>query len=64
MGMDFCEIDIHAGLVGEMEAEGYSREGRADRGVEYYEEALSHEFQSTFLSGNVWQATRHSGKRV
>ena len=38
---DLCERGIHTGLVGDVEEEGAARVGRADRGAEEEDEALS-----------------------
>ena len=63
--IDLWERVIHPSLVGEAEAEGTDREGRADRGIEGEEEDLSLSFYSTVLYANlrqaVWQTTNREG---
>ena len=66
--LDLCERGIHRGLVGNMLAEGRSREGLAKRRVEEEEDRLARSFHITLLSGNlrkaVYQATNQEGGGV
>ena len=56
--MDLWERGICAGLVGDAEAKGASREGRAASGGEEEEEAVARSYHDTFLYGKLWQAVR------
>ena len=54
--MDLWEKGLHAGLVGDAEAEGPAREGRADSGREEEDEAASRIYNDTVLSSKLRQA--------
>ena len=51
--MDPWNIGLHAGLVGDAEAEGAAREGRATRGREEEYEAVAQIYHDIVLSGKV-----------
>ena len=51
--MDLWERGIHAGLVGDAEAEGAAREGRAASGVEEEDAAAFWIYHATVLSGKI-----------
>ena len=44
------------GLVGDVEAEGASREGRAASGGDEEDEAVARSYHDTVLSGKLWQS--------
>ena len=46
------------GLVGDVEAEGASREGRAASGGDEEDEAVARSYHDTVLSGKLQQAVR------
>ena len=52
--MDLWERGINAGLVGDAEAEGASREGRSASGGEEEEEVVAQSYHETVLSGKIW----------
>ena len=54
--MDLCERGLHAGLVGDAEAKGAAREGRAASGGEEEDEAVARSYHNTVLSGKLQQA--------
>ena len=54
--MDLWERGLHAGLVGDANEEGASREGRSANGGEEEDEAVSWSYHNTVLSGKLWQA--------
>ena len=54
--MDLWERGLHAGLLGDAEAEGDAREGRAASGEEEENEAVSQSFHEIFLSGKLRQS--------
>ena len=54
--MDLWERGLHAGLVGEAEAERATREGRAASGGEKGDEAVARSFHKTVISGKLRQA--------
>ena len=56
--MDLWERRQHAGLVGDTDAEGASREGRAALSGEEEEDAVAQSFHETVLSGKLRQAVR------
>ena len=61
--MDLWERGLHAGLVGDAEAEGSTREGRAAIGGEEEDEAVAWSFHDTVLSGKLRQAVRWATER-
>ena len=62
--MDLWEGVLHAGLVGDNEAEGAVREGRAaNGGEEEKEDAAARSFHETVLSGKLRQAVRWATDR-
>ena len=52
--MDLWERGLHAGLVGDAEAEGAARENRAASGGKEEENAVVRSYQNTVLSGKLW----------
>ena len=54
--MDLWEIGLHAGLVGDAEAEGAVKEGRAASVKEEEDEAVTRSYHDTVLSGKLCQA--------
>ena len=60
--MDLWERGLHAGLVGDAEAEGAAREGRAASGGEE-EEEVSWSYHDTVLSGKLCQAVLRATNR-
>ena len=56
--MDLSERGLHAGLVGDTEAEGAVREGRYAIGGEEEGEAVTRSYQDTLLLGKLWQDVR------
>ena len=56
--MDLRERGIHAGLVGDAEAGGAAREGRAASG-----KAVTQSFHKTVLSGKLRKAARQATNR-
>ena len=61
--MDLWERGHHAGLVGDAEAEGAAREGRAALSGEEEDDAVARGFHRTVLSGNLQQAVRRATDR-
>ena len=61
--MDLWERDLHAGIVGDSEAEGATREGRATSGGEDEDEAMARSYHDTVLSGKLRQAVRQATNR-
>ena len=61
--MDRWEMGQHAGLVGDAEAEGAAREGRAAFSGEEEDDAVARSFQETVLSGKLRQAIRRATNR-
>ena len=61
--MDLWEKCQNAGLVGDAEAEGASREGRAASGSEEEDEVVARSFHNTLLSGKHRQAVRWATNR-
>ena len=51
--MDLWERVLHTRLVGDAEAEGDAREGRATSDREREDEAVSRSYHDTVLSGNL-----------
>ena len=58
--MDLWERGQHACLVGEAEAEGAAREGRATFSGEKEEDAVAWGFHKTVLSGKLRKAVRRA----
>ena len=56
--MDLWERGQHAGLVGDAEAEGDAREGRATFSGDEEEDTVARIFHKTVLSGKLRQAIR------
>ena len=56
--MDLWERGQHAGLVGDAEAEGASREGRAAFSGKEEDDAMARSLHETVLSVNLRQAVR------
>ena len=54
--MDLLERGQHAGLVGDAEAEGSAREGRAAFSGKEEDEAVARSFHETVFSGKLRQA--------
>ena len=54
--MDLWKRVLNTGLVGDAEAEGDVREGRAARGGEEEDEAVDQSYHNTVLSGKLRQA--------
>ena len=61
--MDLWEKGQHAGLVGDSEAEGAAREGRAVFSGEEEDDAVARSFHKTVLSGKLRQAVRRATDR-
>ena len=61
--MDLWERGIHTGLVGDAEAGGAAREGRAASGGEEKGEVVARSYHNTVLSGKLRQAVRQSTNR-
>ena len=61
--MDLWERGLHAGLVGDAEAEGSAREGRAARGGEEEDEAVAWSYHNTVLFEKIRQAVRRATDR-
>ena len=61
--MDLWERGQHAGLVGDAEAEGAAREGRADFSGKEEDDAVARSFHETVLSGKLRQAVRRATDR-
>ena len=61
--MDLWERGLHAGLVGDAEAEGSSREGRAASGGEEEDEVVGRSYHDTVLSGKLQKAVRGATNR-
>ena len=61
--IDLWERGLHAGLVGDADAEGAVREGRASSGGEEEDEALARSYHDTVLSGKICQAVRQATDR-
>ena len=58
--MDLWEWDQHVGLVGDAEAEGAARKGRATFSGEEEGNAVAQSFHETVLSGKLRQAVRRA----
>ena len=58
--MDLWERGLHAGLVGDAEAEGAAREGRAASGGKEEDDAVAQSFHEKVLSGKLRQAFRRA----
>ena len=56
--MAFWDRGIHTGLVGDSEAEGAVREGRAASRGEEEDKAVARRYHDTLLFGNMRQAVR------
>ena len=56
--MDLWEKGLHTGLMGDDEAEGAAREGRAASGGEEEDEAVARMYHDNVLSGKLSQAVR------
>ena len=54
---------LHAGLMGDAEAGGASREGRAASGREEEEEAVARSYHNTVMYGKLRQAIRRATNR-
>ena len=61
--MDLWERGIHAGLVGDVEAEEAAREVRAASGGEEEEKVVARIYHNTLLSGKLRQAGRQATNR-
>ena len=61
--MDLWDKGQHAGLVGNVEAEGAAREGRAASGNEEEDDAVARSCHDTVLSGKILQAVRRATGR-
>ena len=61
--MDLWKRGLHAGLVGDAEAEGDAREGRAASVGEEEDEAMDRSYHDTVLSGKLQQAFRRATDR-
>ena len=61
--VELLERGIHAGLMGDTEAEGAAREGRASRGGEEEDEKKSRSYYRTVLSDKLRQAVRQATDR-
>ena len=61
--MDLWERGQHAGLVGDAEAEGAAREGRAAFRSKEEDDAVVWSFHETVLSGKLRQAVRRATDR-
>ena len=58
--MDLWERGQHAGLVGDAEAEGAAREGRAAFSGKEEDDAVERSYHGTVLSGKLQQAVRRA----
>ena len=61
--MDLWERGLHVGLLGDAEAEGAAREGRAASGGEEEDKAIARSYHDTVMSGKLWQAVRRATNR-
>ena len=61
--MDLWERGQHAGLLGDAEAEGAAREGRAAFSGEEEDDAVARSFHETVLSGKLRQAVPRATDR-
>ena len=61
--MDLWERGLQESLVGDAEAEGDAREGRAASGGKEEDEAVDRSYHDTVLSGKLWQAIRRATNR-
>ena len=61
--MELWDRGLHAGLVGDAEAEGAAREGRSASGREEEDEAVAWSYQDTALSGKLRQAVHWATNR-
>ena len=61
--MELWERGIHAGLVGDAEAEGDTREVRVASGGEEEDEAVDRSYHDTVFSGKLQQAVRRATDR-
>ena len=61
--MDLWERGQHAVLVGDVEAEGAAREGRAAFSGEEEDDTVARSFYETVLSGKLRQAVRQAADR-
>ena len=61
--MDLWERGLHAGLVGDAEAEGVAREGRAASGEEEENNAIARSHHDIVLLGKLHQAVLRTTKR-
>ena len=61
--MDLWDRGLHGGLVGDAEAEGDAREGRAASGRKEEEEAVSRSYHDKVLFGKLWQDVRWATAR-
>ena len=61
--MDLWERGQHAGLVGDAEAEGDAREGRAAFSDEGEDDSVARSYHETVLLGKICQAVRRSTDR-
>ena len=61
--MDLWDRGLHAGLVGDAEAEGAAREYRAASGGEEEDETVAISYHDTVLSGKLRQAVRQATYR-
>ena len=64
--MDIWERGNHMRLVGDAEAEGFTREGRASRGGDEEDDAIARSYHSTLLFDNLiqavcWETNRKGG---
>ena len=57
------ERGLNAGLVGDAEAEGAAREGRAASGGKEEDKAVDWSYHDRVLSGNIQQAVRRATYR-
>ena len=61
--MDLWERGMHAGMVGDAEAEGSAQEDRAASRCKEEYEALAQSYHDTVLSGKLQQAIRRATDR-
>ena len=61
--MDLWERGLHAGLAGDANVEGASREGRVARGREEEDKAASQSYHDTILYGKLRQDVRWATNR-
>ena len=61
--MDLWERVIHAGLMGDAEAEGAAREGRAASDRDNQEKSKAWSYHDTVLFGKLQQAVRRTNGR-